>query len=391
MTRSPDELQSKARFGVLCSSSIAYIVEQDKLFDMHSVQLFKNSINFFFELKYNFRAQVKAGELPNQFAQSLSHMRFGLLNDDDCLYLSTLFCAHHHCMTRPINDKELWLFATRKNVRNHNKACFERLKESGKFGLRIVAKHYRSVNNHGHRDEEWADPATETILLGMRADDRKNEKQHLAYIDLCVGSRVRCSENLLVSAGLTNGAQGTVIGFMFSQELSKDFVSFPDDLARDSLTREIPIVLVQFDYNEKDEDAVLFAMRNTFITGMPNVFPICATKMVGSSNMRTNEGGGTRWTRYQLPLLPGHARTGHSSQGLTGYNGVIVSDLDCKMFAYVYVAISRSTCGILTRLISPKGGVHLFDRNYTQPTAKIRLDIDAFYAYMRHKFSLGSL
>ena len=357
--------------------------------DMQSLQLFRDSINFFFELKYNFRAQVKAGEPLNQFAQSLSHMRLGLLNDDNLVYLTSLFCAQHYCMSRPINDKELWLFATRKNVKKHNKACFERLRDSGKFGLRIVAKHYRSVNNDGRRDDEWADPATEAILLATRIDERKNEKQHLAYIDLCVGSRVRCSENLLVSAGLTNGAQGTVVGFMFSQELSEDFVSFPEDLARDSSTREMPVVLVQFDYNEKDPEAVSFAMRNTFITGMPNVFPICATKMVGSSNIQLNmDGSNKRWTRFQLPLLPGHARTGHSSQGLTGYNGVIVSDLDCKMFAYVYVAISRSTCGSLTRLIGPDG-IHAFNIDYTQPTAKIRQDIDAFYAYLRQKFSLN--
>jgi hypothetical protein len=369
------------------SSFIIDIVVQEKLFDMHSVQLFKESINFFFELKYNFRAQVKAGEPPNQFAQSLSHMRVGLLNDDDIIYLSTLFCAHHYCMSRPINDKELWLFATRKNVKKHNKICFERLRDSGKFGLRIVAKHYRSVNNNGRKDEEWADPATEAILLRTQIDERKNEKQHLAYIDLCVGSRVRCSENLLVSAGLTNGAQGTVVGFMFSQEPSDNFVSFPDDLARDSLTREMPVVLVQFDFNEKDPEAVSSAMRNTFIPGMPNVFPIFATKMVGSSNIQlSTEDGVKRWTRFQLPLLPGHARTGHSSQGLTGFNGVVVSDLDCKMFAFVYVAISRSTCGNLTRLISANGGIHVFDREYTQPTAKIRMDIDAFYAYLRQKF-----
>jgi len=53
---------------------------QDKLIDMHSVQLFRTSINFVFELKYNFRAQVQAGQAPNEFAQSLSHMRLGLLN-----------------------------------------------------------------------------------------------------------------------------------------------------------------------------------------------------------------------------------------------------------------------------------------------------------------------
>jgi hypothetical protein len=63
-----------------------------------------------------------------------------------------------------------------------------------------------------------------------------------------------------------------------------------------------------------------------------------------------------------------------------------VSDLDCRMFAYVYVAISRSISGLMTRLVAPTGGIHVFDAKYAQPNASIRADIDAFYAYMRHKF-----
>jgi hypothetical protein len=186
---------------------------------------------------------------------------------------------------------------------------------------------------------------------------------------------------------LTNGAQGTVVGFLFAQQLPDDFISFPDDLSADSTTREIPVVLVEFDYNDKDPDAVAFAMRNTFITSVPNVFPICATKMVGSSNIPLEmDDGIERWTRFQLPLLPGHARTGHSSQGLTAHNGVIVNDLDCKMFAYVYVAISRSTSGALTRLLAPFGGINMFDRNYAQPNAKVRSDIDALYHFLRESF-----
>jgi len=71
---------------------------------------------------------------------------------------------------------------------------------------------------------------------------------------------------------------------------------------------------------------------------------------------------------------------------LTSWNGVIVSDLDCRMFAYVYVAISRSTSGLLTRLIAPNGGFNCFDRNYAHPDATIRTDIDALYAHLRQKF-----
>ncbi len=55
------------------------------------MELFKTSINYFRELKFNFRAQVKEGEPPNEVANSLSHMRMGVLNPKDCMYLTSLF------------------------------------------------------------------------------------------------------------------------------------------------------------------------------------------------------------------------------------------------------------------------------------------------------------
>ena len=44
-----------------------------------------------------------------------------------------------------------------------------------------------------------------------------------------------------------------------------------------------------------------------------------------------------------LPILPAHARTGHSIQGYTASNG-IVDDVGSNFFAGEYVAISRATC-----------------------------------------------
>ena len=274
-----------------------------------ALELFRNSITYFRELKFNFRAQVKEGQPPNEFANSLSHMRMGVVNPSDCMYLTSLFRTRSFCEATPLNEKELWLFARNSNVDKHNERCFRKLCAAGNFAMRIIAKHFRHVVCNGVRTVLWASSAAEAQLLLTRPNpQKKKEKRHLAYIDLCIGSRVRCSENLLIGAGLTNGAQGTVVGFLFQGQ--NNFVNIPAfaDSAEDSDTREIPVVLVQFDYNENDATATAFAQKNSFLDSTPNVFPICATEMVGSAKIQITDSisdKAEKWTRMQLPLLPG--------------------------------------------------------------------------------------
>src|SRR4051794_2403509 len=50
-----------------------------------------------------------------------------------------------------------------------------------------------------------------------------------------------------------------------------------------------------------------------------------------------------KYTRFQLPVLPSHARTGHSIQGYTAKWGVVV-DIGSQFFAGDYIAISRAMC-----------------------------------------------
>ncbi len=272
-----------------------------------ALDLFKNSITYFRELKFNFRAQVKEGQPPNDFANSLSHMRMGVVNPSDCMYFTSLFRTRSFCETNPLHEKELWLFARNLNVDKHNERCFRKLCAAGNFAMRIIAKHFRHVNQL--RTVLWASSAAEEQLLHTRPNpQKKKQKRHLAYIDLCIGSRVRCSENLLIGAGLTNGAQGTVVGFLFQGQ--NNFVNIPafNQLAEDSDTREIPVVLVQFDYNENDATAEAVARKNSFLNTIPNVFPICATEMVGSAKIQVTDclsGKAEKWARLQLPLLPG--------------------------------------------------------------------------------------
>ncbi len=347
------------------------------------INIFRDSINFFFELKENMRTKPKAqGIQPDlPYLQSLSHLRMGALNDDDVMCLSSLFCSPSYCLDNPMHKKEIWLFAYKKNVKAHNKICLERLLATN-FGIRIVSKHFRNVTSGGHKIRQFANAAIEQNLLEIVRDDR----QHAAYIDLCIGSRVKCTENLLIPVGLCNGSQGTVVGFMFSKPQRADFVCFPEfqHLAQDSADREIPIVLVQFDFKEDDPVALERAKRYSYLEDVPNVFPICASVSVANVNIQIEiEGQKQVYSRLQLPLAPGHARTGHSTQGITAYYGVVLNDLNSCFFAFPYVGASRAQSRSSTRLINP---VHIFKKEYAHPKHAMRDDVDKFYAVLRARF-----
>ena len=54
---------------------------------------------------------------------------------------------------------------------------------------------------------------------------------------------------------------------------------------------------------------------------IPNVFPISETEVPGT----TYKLKGKCWSRFQLPLVAGHGRTGHSCQGLTSHFEITVA------------------------------------------------------------------
>jgi len=123
--------------------------------------------------------------------------------------------------------------------------------------------------------------------------------------------------------GLYNGARGTIYKFIFS---GKCPLAVLPSVQKAHLwyNREIPIVLVQM-----DQDLGVL----TCIPGVRNVIPITSRTY---SKMH--------YTRIQLPLLPAHASTIHSAQGLTAEFGVVLQPSKAKPFAYglEYVGCSRA-------------------------------------------------
>jgi len=91
--------------------------------------------------------------------------------------------------------------------------------------------------------------------------------------------------------------------------------------------KEIPVVLVQLDGDETTHQWTSCSQK------VPCLVPIAAKVGVAV--------GGTDYRRVQLPLRVAHARTGHTAQGITAHNGVVVFP-GSKFFGGDYVAVSRA-------------------------------------------------
>ena len=126
--------------------------------------------------------------------------------------------------------------------------------------------------------------------------------------------------------------------------------------------REIPIVLVQL-----DDDSKYKLSKN-------NVVPIMAVECLQKVIL-----GDDKYTRWQLPLLPAHARTTHSCQGITAWTDIIV-DVRNQFYGGLYVAISRAkelSRIFLTEAMKPK---------HFQIDEKFRQIVHTFYELLRTKF-----
>lgn len=119
--------------------------------------------------------------------------------------------------------------------------------------------------------------------------------------------------------GIYNGALGTVVQFLFTNNPPPSFVERPYG---DVTNRSLPVVLVQL-----DEDVHFSCMND-----MPNVVPIQAKSYLVKKGVN----------RKQLPLIAAHASTIHSVQGLTAVHGVTLQPATSyNAQGLMYVACSR--------------------------------------------------
>ncbi len=129
-----------------------------------------------------------------------------------------------------------FIFAFKKSVAKHNEACLQALLSIPTvLGMRIVAEHRRLI-----KGKSVAPSSSDSQLLLQMT--KATAKEHPAYIDLAIGSRVRLTSNLCIPLGLTNGAQGTVVAFLFGTEPPTVQDQWPrfGNLGKASVMREIP-------------------------------------------------------------------------------------------------------------------------------------------------------
>jgi hypothetical protein len=146
-----------------------------------------------------------------------------------------------------------------------------------------------------------------------------------------------------------------------SQLPTKEAKSFSE---MTDLEKEIPVVLVQLDGDETTHRWGSCSQK------VPRLVPIVARVGIAVP--------GTDYKRVMLPLRVAHARTGHSSQGITAHNGVVVLP-GSKFFGGDYVAISRGKRIEDIWLLKPIRAVNFTVEN------KFRRKVDAFYKSLAHK------
>ena len=341
---------------------------------------FMDEMTHFFELTENIRARNETKGVLPPFAAALSHLRIGRMTANDKTLFNQRFVLREFAMDRA-HPKAIWIFATNQECKQFNEMCTERLVKEGKFRFRVVAQHRDKRGQTAPHDEN-AKLLKVTPKIKKSADDLR-----VPYMDLAIGSRVKMLENLCVRAGIVNGAVGTVVGFRFvgavPNRLKPSASSFNTDESIPN--REIPVVLVQFDYDESDYAR---ALANSCITGMPNVFPVVALASTVVLNLKGNS-----FNRWQLPLALSHGRTCHSCQGLTAHNGAVVT-VSTRFFNYSYVASSRAKA--LEQLFflpcaeGQNKGTMCFFEDLQHSLHPQRSSIEQFYIALRHKFCVTS-
>jgi len=139
----------------------------------------------------------------------------------------------------------IWLSPFQNVCDSINESAFKTLVDAGNF-------HYRCIATH----QSGAERETEATL--NKYFKYSNPKKYGAtFIDLAVGMRVKCTDNLATELGIYNGATGTVIDIAFNETIPPNkFKLVPDEsLAREAMkNRPLPVVTVRLDNDKVNEE-----------------------------------------------------------------------------------------------------------------------------------------
>lgn len=220
-----------------------------------------------------------------------------------------------------LGPNAIWITDSKRSVYRLNAMELKHLISIGRTFYRIVAR-------HTPYDPLVSSPNSEVKAALFAVS---NDNCGASHVDLAIGSRVRCTQNLATQIGIFNGATGTVIGFAFYREPPQRDEVWPSTESFHLLVnREIPIVFVRMDK----------------YTGIPlsksdpRVVPFSET-----TSITTIPAHGNRYNRWQLPLALASAITTTRAQSLTAHDGAVVEPSNASPFTrgLTYVSCSRAT------------------------------------------------
>ena len=293
------------------------------------------SVNKFVELTKNWRMRADKSAGTQMLTQCLRSLRVGNASDEHLALLNSRLFVNMEYMRAKLDDRTVWLCSTREREKELNTKAFNWSVSKGKAHLRCIASHSPSSGTTLPSKED------NEILSKMPMNLKK--EAHMKdfpppFIDMAIGSRVRCTRNLATQIGIFNGALGTIVGFGFKSngpEIAMPPSSRLQDFMDSHNGYEIPVVFVKMDRVDATID-------NNPEEGKrkKGIIPFVAE----STKDQTVKANGRSFHRIQLPLLLAHASTVHKFQGLTAISDIVMEPAE-RVFAMGgdYVALSRAT------------------------------------------------
>jgi len=275
------------------------------------------TMNDYTELTENVRHGA-LGTCPkrNPFAAFCRWSRLGVCCNELLDILNKRIGLDEEDIAKKAHPKALWLAPTNELVNMRNAKCYDKLKKTGAFHMRIFAEHLPKNINVPLPTISILDSLFKHVTTN-KSGAHTNSRLHRAVVDFAIGSRVACTMNIATELGLYQGAMGTVVGFGFQGKGPPDVrePSQSQHLINGVNEREIPIVFVQMDVlGDSDKEDT---MKLTCMPGVPRVVPFVKVMSMHCLQFK--------YYRYQVPLCAAHSRTFHKAQGLTALDGVTPS------------------------------------------------------------------
>lgn len=322
-------------------------------------------LTHFAQLTINVRAQANHGVL-SPLAEFTKRVRVGDVGPGVLDAMNSRVVNSIAVAMRLAHPAAVWISATHKRIKYINEQFLDMMQKDGKQVTRLIAVHHASKVSMPRPDRVTRDllynvPGAATNRSGV-------DTQMVTHMDVCIGTRIRIVSNILTECGLFNGAMGTIWGFVYQgagpqtkeERMPTNFAILEDS------ERELPVVLVQMDGFDDPIDPTKSSFPYSCHDTVPRIVPLVPV----SNSARLKVGDG-KYTRFMVPFVPAHGRTGHSIQGYTAING-IVDDVGSPFFAGEYVALSRATSIESIHLLSP-----LEERYFTsQPEYRLLIHLE---------------